>query len=411
MSDVLFESALVQAGMLRRGEISSRELVALHFARIEQVNPALNAIVTTTPELALEQAAAADAAHARGESVGVLHGLPIAHKDLVATKGIRTTMGSAIFADQVPASDALIVRRERAAGAVTIGKTNVPEFGAGSQTFNEVFGVTANPYDRTKTCGGSSGGAAVALATGMTALADGSDMGGSLRNPAAFCNVVGLRPSPGRVPSWPKDAAWTHLSTEGPMGRTVEDVALLLSAIAGPDPRSPIALERPGSDFSPPIQVDPAGLRVAWSPDLGGLPVDSTVLTALARVPDIFEGLRCVVAEDVPDLAGAREIFQVRRAWNYEASLGAVYDQRGDEMKDTVRWNIEEARRLSMVDHARAASRHAQLYQRVCAFFERYDALVCPVTQVPPFDINAPYITDIEGVPLDTYIDWMRSCT
>ena len=197
----------------------------------------------------MDRAAAADEALARGEEVGPLHGLPIAHKDLQPTKGIRTTFGSPIYKDFVPADDSLLVERIRTAGAIAIGKTNTPEFGAGSQTFNPVFGSTLNPYDLTKTCGGSSGGAAVALACGMLPIADGSDMGGSLRNPASFCNVVGLRPSPGRVPVWPAATAWSTLSVDGPMARSVADVALLLSAIAGPDRRSPIALRDPGAAF------------------------------------------------------------------------------------------------------------------------------------------------------------------
>ncbi len=411
MDDLVFRDAVTMAGMLRRSEISAREVMAAHLRRIEALNPKVNAIVTLTADHAMEEAAAADQALAAGAEVGPLHGLPIGHKDLVATAGIRTTMGSTIFSEQVPTADALIVQRERAAGAITVGKTNVPEFGAGSQTFNAVFGSTANPYDLSKTCGGSSGGAAVALATGMVPLADGSDMGGSLRNPAAFCNVVGFRPSPGRVPSWPKEAAWTHLSTEGPMGRTVEDTALLLSVQAGPDRRSPIALEQPGPIFGPPLASDPRGLRVAWSPDLGGLPVERAVRTVLAAVPDVLESLGAVVIEDTPNLEGAREIFQVRRAWNFETTYGPLYDTRGEEMKDTVRWNIEEARRLSLSDHARAAALHGRLYQRVRAFFEQYDFLACPVTQVAPFDINRPYVTEIDGVDLPTYIDWMRSCT
>jgi amidase len=411
MTDLVFLSAEDQAELIATGALSSRELVEAYVVQIERVNPSLNAIVTLTADKALADADAADRAVAAGEAIGPLHGVPIVHKDLVMTKGIRTTSGSTIFSDQVPQSDALIVRRERAAGAITLGKSNTPEFGAGSQTFNEVFGATANPYDPTKTCGGSSGGAAVALATGMTALADGSDMGGSLRNPASFCNVVGLRPSPGRVPSWPREAAWSFLSTEGPMGRTVGDVALLLSVLAGPDPRSPIALERPGSDFAPPLRGEVSGLRVAWAPDLGGLPVDPAVRDALEGVPDVFSDLGCTVEEAAPNLDGAREIFQVRRAWSFEVGLGPIYERHAEEMKDTVRWNIEEARRLTLADHARVEALHSHLYQRVRAFFDRFDVLVCPVTQVPPFDLDLAYPDVVDGVAMETYIDWMRSCT
>src|ERR671925_829944 len=248
-TELWFSDATELAGRIARREVSVTEVVRAHLAQIERVNPKVNAIVTFTAERALEEARAKDAALAAGERPGPLFGLPVVHKDLVPTRGIRTTFGSPIYRDHVPDEDALIVERLRAAGAVTLGKSNTPEFGAGSQTFNEVFGRTLNPYDPTKTCGGSSGGAAVALACGMVPLADGSDTGGSLRNPAAFCNVVGLRPSLGRVPVWPREMAWSALSVQGPMARTVADAALLLSAMAGPDARAPIAITEPGELF------------------------------------------------------------------------------------------------------------------------------------------------------------------
>src|SRR6266851_7403851 len=254
--ELCFLTATELARRIRLKDLSCQEVMATHLTQIERVNPQVNAIVTFLPEQALERARAADEALARGAEVGSLYGLPIAHKDLVLTKGIRTTFGSPIFSDFVPEQDEIIVERLRNAGAITVGKTNTPEFGAGSQTYNSVFGETLNPYDLSKTCGGSSGGAAVALACGMLPLADGSDLGGSLRNPASFCNIVGLRPSPGRVPSWPAADAWSTLSVDGPMARTVADVALMLSAIAGPDPRSPIALGTPGATFSAPLDRD-----------------------------------------------------------------------------------------------------------------------------------------------------------
>ncbi len=271
---VCFLPAVELARLIREGELSAVEVMEAHLSQIERVNPEVNAIVTLLPERALEEARRADAALARGEGIGPLHGLPVAHKDLFWTKGVRTTFGSPIFENFVPKADALIVERLKRAGAISVGKTNTPEFGAGSQTFNEVFGATLNPYDTSKTCGGSSGGAAVALACGMVPLADGSDMGGSLRNPAAFCNVVGLRPSPGRVPSWPSQTSWSPLSVEGPMARTVRDAALMLSAIAGPDRRSPISISEPPGRFAGPLERDFSGVRVAWSPDLGGPPLE-----------------------------------------------------------------------------------------------------------------------------------------
>src|SRR5438105_8666364 len=264
MSDLCFLTAVELAERIRRRDVSVTEVVRAHLAQIERVNPKVNAIVTLTAERALDDARDKDARLARGERPGPLFGLPIAHKDLVPTRGIRTTWGSPIYRDHVPTVDGLIIERLRAAGAVTVGKTNTPEFGAGSQTFNEVFGRTLNPYAPTKTCGGSSGGAAVALACGMVPIADGSDLGGSLRNPASFCNIVGFRPSLNRVPVWPAESPWIGLSAHGPMARTVGDVALLLSAMAGPDRRAPSAIAEPGDRFRAPLDRDFRGVRIAW---------------------------------------------------------------------------------------------------------------------------------------------------
>jgi amidase len=322
---------------------------------------------------------------------------------------VRTTFGSPIFERFVPEQDALIVERLKGAGAISVGKTNTPEFGAGSQTFNEVFGETLNPYDTTKTCGGSSGGAAVALACGMLPIADGSDMGGSLRNPASFCNVVGFRPSPGRVPTWP-DVAPSPLSVEGPMARTVQDAALMLSAMAGPDGRSPISIEEPGSVFARSLERDFGGARVAWSRDLGGLPVDPRVTAVLDGQRRVFEDLGCVVEEAEPDFAGADEVFKVLRAWRFELAYGELLEEHRHEMKDTVVWNIEEGRRLTGPQVGRAERLRAELYHRVRVFMETYEFLVLPVAQVPPFDVKERYVTQINGEEMGTYIDWMRSC-
>lgn len=418
MTELIDHSAVELAAMIKRREISARELLAASLQRIERTNPQVNAIVTLVPEMAEAWATQADARTASGEPLGPLHGLPIAHKDLAMTAGIRTTMGSLLLADFVPTSDDLIVERLRGAGAITIGKTNTPEFGAGSQTFNPVFGATRNPYDLTTTCGGSSGGAAVALATGMIPIADGSDMGGSLRNPASFCNIVGLRPSAGRVPDWPNSTPWSALATPGAMGRTVADVALQMQAIAGPDPRVPISLPQPGSIFAALAALaDPdgsgaemGGVRVAWSPDLG-LPVEPDVRAALADVPSRLEDLGCAVSEAQPDLADAGLIFQVLRAWHFEISRGALFDRAPDQVKDTVRWNIEEARRYRLVDHARASTAHAALVERVRRFFDDYDVLALPTSQVAPFDIELDWPRHVDGEPMETYIDWMRSCS
>ena len=410
-TDLCFRSASELAGAIAGREVSVAEVMEAHLARIAQVNPTLNAVVTLLPDEARRGAAAADAALARGEPVGPLHGLPVAHKDLTPTRGIRTTFGSPIFRDFVPPADALIVERLRAAGAITIGKTNTPEFGAGSQTFNAVFGATRNPYDPTKTCGGSSGGAAVALATGMVPLADGSDLGGSLRNPAGFCNVVGLRPSPGRVPIWPSQAAWFPMGVQGPMARSVADAALMLSAVAGPDPRAPLSLAEPGATFRPPLDRDLAGTPVAWSRDLGGLPVDPRVAAVVETGRATLERLGCRVEDADPDLTGAAEVFQVWRAWYFELCYGALLDEHRDAMKDTVVWNIEEGRRLTGPRLGAAARAWTALLDRTRRFLARYEYLVLPVSQVPPFDVDRPYPTEIDGVPMNTYLDWMRSCS
>jgi len=408
--EICFLTATELARGIRGKDLSAREVMEAHLAQIERVNPKVNAIVTLLPEQAMEQASAADETLAHGREVGPLHGLPVAHKDLFFTRGIRTTLGSLVFKDFVPEEDALIVERLRKAGAITIGKTNTPEFGAGSQTYNEVFGETLNPYDTSKTCGGSSGGAAVALACGMLPIADGSDLGGSLRNPASFCNVVGFRPSPGRVPTWPDFVAWFPLTVQGPMARTVQDTALMLSAIAGPDPRSPIAITEPGSLFSRPMKRDFKGVLVAWSRDLGGLPVDSRVTGAIEGQRHTFESLGCVVEDCEPDFADADEVFKVWRAWHFELALAEVLEIHRNKLKDTVIWNIEEGMKLSGPQIGRAERRRTELYHRVREFMETYEFLILPVSQVPPFDVKQPYVTEIEGVRMDTYIDWMRSC-
>jgi len=396
---------------MRTKEFSAREVLAAHLERIEAVNPAVNALVTLAAERAADDAARADVAIARGEPVGPLHGLPVAHKDLVATAGIRTTSGSPIFADTVPGADDLLAERVSAAGAVLVGKTNTPEFGAGSQTFNPVFGTTRNPFDPAKTCGGSSGGAAVALACGMVPIADGSDLGGSLRNPAAFCNVVGFRPSPGRVPSWPTSNAWQDLSVEGPMGRTVADVALMLSALAGPDARVPISLPQPGGVFAAPLDVDLGEPTIAWAPDGGGtMPFDPRITRLVDAARPAFEAVGGRLEEAFPDLRDARDVFLTLRAHMYAADLVDLLDEHRHRMKDAVTWEIESGLRLMGADIARAELARTRLIERVAAFFDRFDFLVMPVTQVVPFDIDVEYPTEIDGSPMATYVDWMESC-
>jgi amidase len=397
------------ARRMRRKDVSCVEVMEAHLAQIARVNPTINAIVTLLPEAGLAQARAADEAIARGAPLGVLHGLPIAHKDLVPTKGIRTTRGSRIYAEDVPDEDGLIVQRLKQAGAITIGKTNTPEFGAGSQTFNEVFGATVNPYDPTKTCGGSSGGAAAALASGMLPMADGSDTGGSLRNPASFCNVVGFRTSPGRVPVYPTQTAWWNISVQGPMARTVSDTALLLSAMAGPDRRSPIAIAEPGERFREPLERNFKGVRIAWSPDLGNLPVDTRVRAALESQRHVFRDLGCDMVEACADFTDAVEIFQVWRAWRFELLYSGLLNTHRHLIKDTVIWNTEQGQKLTGPELGRAEVKHTALYHRMREFMETHEFLICTTNQVPPFDVKVPYLNEINGIELETYIDWMRS--
>ena len=397
--------------LLDSGKVSSRELLAAHLRRIEEVNPELNAIVTLTPEIAHQRALAADDAQAKGESLGLLHGLPIAHKDITDTAGVLTTMGSPIYKDRVPEKDDLIVERIRNAGAIMVGKTNTPEFGAGSQTFNEVFGVTSNPYDTSKTCGGSSGGAAVALAARMLPIADGSDLGGSLRNPASFCNVVGFRPSGGRVPTVPTSNLWMPMATKGPMARTVSDISLFMQAIAGPHQLAPSSNIESPDIFSGSLERNFEGTTVAWSPDLGGLPVDPAVRTALASVPDRLSNLGCEVVEKWPDLSDAPEIFQTLRAEIFAHSYASLLKTHRDQLKATVIWNAEKGLAMSMKDHGEACFKQAQMFAELQHFMADIDFLACPVTQVPPFSKEIEYPKEIEGIRFDTYIDWMRSCS
>ncbi|HEX4577583.1 MAG TPA: amidase [Edaphobacter sp.] len=409
-SPLCFMSAVEMAQLIRAKKLSAREALAEHMKQIDLLNPKVNAIVTLVKEMAAEDAAKADEIQARGETLGPLHGLPVAHKDLFDTRGVRTTFGSPLFKNFVPTEDDIVVARMRRAGAIMVGKTNTPEFGAGSQTFNTVFGATRNPYDLTKTCGGSSGGAAVALACGMVPVASGSDAGGSLRNPAAFCNVVGFRPSIGRVPNPKAGYAWSTLSTSGCLGRSVGDLALSLSTIAGPDSRAPLSINEPGEIFARPLGRDFKGVRVAWFKDLGGVPFDARVRTVVDGHRATFESLGCIVEQAEPDFSPAEISFRTLRAWAAATNYGTSLKQHPDAFKDTLKKEIEAGERLSGQDIAHAEVAHSQIWRRFQAFLEKYDYFVLPTTQLPPFDVTVPYPTEIAGVKFDNYIDWMKSC-
>jgi amidase len=407
----IYSTARAMAAAVGAREISARELLELHLQRIEAVNPAVNAIVSLDVERAWQGARDADERLASGADVGPLHGLPFAFKDTHEVAGWHTTFGSPLRADYVPRRDELIVERIRRAGAVTIGKTNVPEWAAGSHTFNPLFGTTRNPYDVSRSAGGSSGGAAAGLAAGMVSLADGSDMGGSLRNPASFCNVVGLRPTLGRVPEWPTTNAWALLSTGGPMARNVDDLALLLSVIAGPSRRAPMSLETPGSAFAPPIaDTGLGGVRVALTVDLGGaLAVDSSVAEIVGAQAATLESLGAGVDDAHPSLPSADQAFRTLRAWQFHSRFHKLVAHRPDGFKQSLRDNIQLGEALTGDDVARAYRQATSTMDRMRSFFETYEVLAMPVSQVPPFSADIEYPTSINGVEQASYLDWMRS--
>lgn len=410
-AEICFTGARKLARLIRSRKLSATEVVRAFIAQVERLNPKLNAIVTFLPERALAEAKKLDRALARrGAKAGPLAGLPIAYKDNVATKGIRTTFGSPIYRDHVPSEDHLIVERLRAAGAITLGKTNLPEFAAGSHTFNSVFGATLNPYDPRKTCGGSSGGAAVAVACGMLPFADGGDLAASLRNPGNYCSVVGFRPSPGRVPSWPAPNAWDSLGVLGPIGRTVDDTAFLLSTMAGPDARAPMSIAQPGTLFRRPLGRSFRRAKIAWSADFGGLPMDARVSKALQPQRKVLESLGCVVEDAQPDFAGATEAFETLRAVRFAQGYGALLRSHRDQLKASIIWNIEQGLALGGAQVARAEALRTELFHRMRRFLARYDFLVGPVNQLPPFPVDVEYPAEIAGTKMHNYLDWMKSC-
>jgi amidase len=395
---------------IRAKRLSAREVMQAHLKQINQVNGKVNAIVTLVPEDQLmSQAAAADEALAQGKWLGPLHGLPVAVKDLHETNGIRTTYGSPLHKSNVPDFDCRVVQREKEAGAIVLGKTNVPEFGFGSQTFNPVFGPTHNPYDLSKTCGGSTGGGAVTVACGMAPLADGSDMGGSLRNPPNFCNVVGIRPSPGRVSNMPTNLGWFTLAVPGPVARNVTDCAYFLSVLAGYDHHSPISIELPGAQFAQPLgNRSFQGVRVAMFKDMG-LPWDPEVKNAVQAQRKVFESLGCIVVDAEPDFSGANEAFLAWRHWSVELAFGDLLATHGDQLNEYIHWHVEEGRKLTGPYLARIEARRTALFERLCNFKGEYEFFVLPVNQVLPFDVHIHYPTEIAGVSMENYLAWMKS--
>jgi amidase len=403
--DLVELPAVEQRRLITARAVSAMELLDAHLARIEAVNPAVNAVIALDPDVGRRRARAVDEAIARGDDPGPLAGLVTAHKDLTETADFPTTYGSPLFAGFRPPADSLLVARMRSAGAVAVGKTNTPELGAGSHTFNPLHGLTRNPWRLDRSAGGSSGGAAVALACRMVATADGSDMGGSLRNPAAWNGVVGLRPTPNVVPRLGPGNAWLPLGVDGPLGRTVADVALLLSVLAADEPADP--LHRP---IDVPDELHPADgpVRVACSADLGGLPVEPGQRAVLADARVAMADLGWELAEDEPSFAGAGDCFRTLRAWHF--ANGPVAGLDTTRLKETVQDEIRRGRELSATDVARAYEHLGVLWRRAAAFFRRYHVLAAPVTQVAPFPGEWEYPTEIEGSRFESYIDWMASC-
>lgn len=396
---------------IRDRELSAREVVTAHLDRIARVNPRLNAIVTLDAERALGEADAADARSARGEPLGPLHGLPVAVKDLEDTAGMRTTYGSKLFADHVPAADTLMVARLRAAGAIVVGKTNTPEFGVGSHTFNEVFGPTRNPWAPDRSAGGSSGGAGAALAAGLVPLADGSDHGGSIRNPASFNGVVGLRPTPELVPSPGPGEVWDPSAVLGPMARSVADLSLMLAAIAGPDHRAPLSHGDPASFLLAPDPSELGGLRVGWWPDVGGLPIEPEVAAVMEQARERWQECGSVVEEVAPDISQADESFETLRALGFARAFGDQLPVLRRSGKATLVWNVERGMELSGPAIARAQAARGEIFTRFAELLQRFDLIVAPSAQVAPFPVELEYPREVAGVAMEHYLGWMRACT
>jgi amidase len=409
-ADLCFMSGRELANLIRMRKLSAHEVMAAHLEQIRRVNPKINAIVAKLDDdQCLALADEADRRIARGEQVGRLHGLPFAFKDLEAAVGFPFTRGSPIFKEEMPTEDTVLVERLRKAGVVPIGKTNVSEFGMGSHTYNKVYGTTFNPYDLTKSSGGSSGGAGAALAAGLVPLADGSDLGGSLRNPANFNNIVALRPTVGLVPVTPTLLPFVGFVVKGPMARSVGDTAFLLSAMAGADPRDPACYPSDPSVFAKALDRNVKGVRVAWCPDLGGLPVDQRVRSVLEGQRQTFEDLGCIVEEACPDLSGADKVFLDIRMWMSWNTLGPLLEKHRDQMKPEAVWQIESGAKFSGTDIAKAMIEHGELMERMRRFQERYEFMLCAVNQVPPFDARMDWPKEIEGVKMEHYIAWMKS--
>ena len=410
INEICFSSIKELLNNIKKKNFSCEEIIKAHFEQINKYNSKLNAIITLDQENAISQAKKYDAKSQKTTEIKPLEGIPLVHKDLIQTKGLLTTYGSPIYRDNIPTTDNLIVKRLKNAGAITLGKTNTPEFGAGSQTFNPLFGQTLNPYDLSKPCGGSSGGSAVALTTGMAPIATGSDLGGSLRNPASYCNVIGFRTSMGRIPTLPSENPWLNMTVEGPMARTIEDIAIILSIIAGPNTFFPLSINESSNLFLNELKRDFQGVKIAWAPNIANLPMESEIPLIMKKHLKIFEELGCSIEEIDPDFSGADEVFKTLRAFDYAISHKHLLDNHKEQLKDTVIWNIEQGLKLSSVDIGKALKKRTEIFNKFVEFTNKFEYIILPVSQVLPFDVNKPYVDEINGVKMDSYIDWMKSC-
>ena len=406
MNELCRLTARQAVDLLKDKKVSPLELIDAALERIQETDDAVNALPTLCPERARSHAEKLMANAPTDPPAGYLHGLPVAVKDLKDVAGVRSTKGSPIFADHIPERSDYFVENIEAKGGIVLAKSNTPEFGAGGNTFNEVFGKTRNPWDLSRTCGGSSGGSAVALATGQLWLATGSDLGGSLRLPASYCSVVGLRPTAGRVASGPKVLPFASLSVEGPMARTVADVALFLDNQAGRHAGDPLSIPAPETPYVQAVDRPVPPRRVAFSPDLGIAPVDAEVREICAAAARLFDSTGASVEEDCIDLSGAEETFQTLRAVQFVASYSDLLEHHREHLKPEVIWNIEKGYEVTAREIAEAELARGALFHRTAEFFRTYDLLVCPAASVPPFDVDVRYVTEINGVQLDNYISW-----
>jgi amidase len=406
--DVLIRRTAVEVvEMLRKGEITSSELIDASLARIRAVDPAVNALPTICVEHARDHARRMGGTKVERGSPGWLGGLPIAIKDLMNVTGVRSTSGSPIFADFVPDTSDIQVETLEKRGGIVVARSNTSEFGAGANTFNEVFGKTRNPWNTALTCGGSSGGSAVALATGMVWLANGSDLGGSLRIPASFCSIVGLRPSPGWVAQGPGPAPFDTLAVSGPMARSVADCALMFDAMTGFDARDPLSRPPPTRGFLDHVRRAQKPKRVGFSPDLGFLPVDAEVRWIAETAARRFTELGTDVELAAPDFSGARETFQTLRAARFVTRMAPILAEHRARLKPEVIWNIEQGLKLTADEIGRAERARAALYQRVVAYFGNYDLLLTPAVIVPPYEVDQRYVEEVAGHRFDNYVDWL----